>query len=319
MPSRRDPIEEALTELARVHAVASDDAAALLIDALAAQYPAVIARAAVLAGEMELRELEPDLVAAYDCLRQDPEKLDPVCEAMKEVVATLFGFESNGPDVYLHAVRHVQPAGFDNQDVASPLRGLAIQALVNIERPEALTIATDMLTDDEDWARMGAAKALRAIGSQAGAHVLRYKALTGDPSLEVMNECFAAMLEYSPSWVDAVAPYLLSSNDGVATMAALAIAEARPYGALSHLQQAWEEQRSPDTRDAVLQAIASLRSDEAVAYLISLVEGESMTAMQALTALTLYAASESVVEQVRAAATANKRREVYAMFERLFG
>jgi HEAT repeat protein len=102
-------------------------------------------------------------------------------------------------------------------------------------------------------------------------------------------------------------------------MAALAIGEARPPGALAHLRQSWESQTNPDVREAVLNAIASLRSDEAVEFLVELVNGESMTALQAMSALTLYAASESVVSRVRAAAKGNKRPEVAAMFQRLFG
>jgi HEAT repeat protein len=238
---------------------------------------------------------------------------------MKEIVAALFEWSSLAPEVYLRAASHVQLAGWDNQDVGAPLRGLAVQALVKVEHPEALTLATDMLHDAEDWARIGAAKALRALSSEASAHVLRLKARTGDPSPEVYSDCFGAMLEYSPAWVDGVALYLDHANEGIATMAALAIGEARPPGALEHLRQAWESQTNPDVREAILNAIASLRSDEAVAFLVELVQGESMTALQAMSALAVYAASESVVSRVRAAAKANKRPEVAAMFQRLFG
>ena len=146
------------------------------------------------------------------------------------------------------------------------------------------------------------------MGTDASAHVLRLKAHTGDPNAEVLGECFGAMLEYSPDWVDAVAAFLVSGNDMAASMAALAIGEARPRDALEHLKQAWQSQTQPDTREAILNAVASLRSDEAVAFLVELVAGDSMTAMQAMSALTLYAASEHVVSQVRAAAYANKRR-----------
>jgi hypothetical protein len=127
------------------------------------------------------------------------------------------------------------------------------------------------------------------------------------------------MLEYSPAWLEAVARFLVAADDAIAITAALAIAEARPTGALEHLLHAWEEQSNPDVRETLLQAIAALRSDEAVDFLVGRVQGESMTALQAMSALTLYAASDAVVARVRAAAQGNKRREVAAMFERLFG
>ncbi len=319
MPPKRDPIEEGLSALSRASITPSDQAAEAIADGLKSRYPAVVARAAVLAGELDLRELEAPLLSAYERLSEDPEKLDPACVAMKEIAATLFGFGTQAPNVYLHAAGHVQLAGWDNQDVGAPLRGLGVQALVKIEHPSALTLATDMLTDDQDWARIGAARALRVMSFEASAHVLRLKLRAGDLNAEVLGECFGAMLEYSPAWIDVVAAYLTSENDVLASLAALAIGEARPAGALEHLKQAWESQTQPDTRETILNAIASLRSDEAVAFLVELVKGESMTALQAMSALTLYAASESVVSQVRAAAKANKRREVASMFERLFG
>ena len=135
MPSKRDPIEAALTELNVAARVPSDEASMLVRDGLKSRFPMVVAMAAQYASELELRELENALVAAYERLSEDPESLDPVCAAMKEIVATLFGFGTPAPEVYLHAARHVQVAGWDQQDVGAPLRGLGVQALVKIEHP----------------------------------------------------------------------------------------------------------------------------------------------------------------------------------------
>jgi HEAT repeat protein len=306
---------------------ASNDAAGAIRPGLESRHAVVVARGAVLARELDLRELDTSLVAAYETIAQDPESFDPVCAAMKEIVATLFEFGTEAPGVFLHAVKHVQQAGWDNQDVAAPLRGLAIQALVKIEHPAALTVATDILVDglpasserdDGMAARVGAAKALRTLGSEASAHVLRLKVTTPDPSAEVYGECFAAMLEYSPAWLDAVGAFLVSQNDVLASMAALVIGETRPAGALEFLAGAWEAQSNPDVREALLSAIASLRSDEAVEFLVQLVGGESISALQAMSCLTLFAANQTVVSRVRTVAKSNKRREVAAMFERLF-
>jgi hypothetical protein len=330
MPPKRDPSAAELAVLDRAATLPFDEAGDAIRAALASRHEPVIARAAQLAGRLDLRHLEHDLVATYKRLAVEPEKLEPVCAALKEIVATLFLFEAPVPEVYVHAAKHVQLAGYDNQDVGAPLRGIAVQALVKIEHPLALTMATDMLMDgltpasavrdDGQMARIGAARALRAVGSETSAHLLRLKVGSGrEPSAEVYSECFAAMLEYSPAWIDAVAGFLTADNEVIASMAALAIGEARPASALEHLARAFETQTQPDLRETILNAIASLRSDEAISFLVGLVKGDSMTALQAMSALTLYAASESVVSQVRAAAKANKRREVAAMFQRFFG
>jgi hypothetical protein len=51
---------------------------------------------------------------------------------------------------------------------------------------------------------------------------------------------------------------------------------------------------------------------------VQLVGGESISALQAMSCLTLFAANQTVVSRVRTVAKSNKRREVAAMFERLF-
>ena len=328
MPAKRGPIDVELAALNRAPALASDEAVQAGRLALASRHPPVVARAAQLAGELSLRQLEPDLIASYQRLAVDPEKLDPVCAAMKEISATLFALDAATPEVYLHAVRHAQLAGWDNQDVGAPLRGVAVQALVRIEHPAALTLATDMVMDglpasaerdDGLMARIGAVKALRAIGSEASAHVLRLKVRAGgEPSAEVYAECFGGMLEYSPIWGERVAEFLTGGDEGLASLAAIVIGEHRPANALAYLTQALETTLHSDLGQTFLDAVASLRSDEAVDYLIGLIGQDTDTAIRAISALRPFSPNDMVRQRVREAAASNRRAQVLTWFEHYF-
>ena len=79
MASKRDPAERELSALNRATLLPSDEAAELVLEGLASRHAAVVAQAALIAGELELREVVPGLIDAYLRLATDPEKLDPVC------------------------------------------------------------------------------------------------------------------------------------------------------------------------------------------------------------------------------------------------
>jgi HEAT repeat protein len=204
-------------------------------------------------------------------------------------------------------------------DLAAGLRRQAVLAMVRTDDPNALVTAADLLADPKTVVRAGAANALRVIGSQAAVLLLRFRIKSGERRPDVLAECFAGLLEHSASNLDVVAEYALGENEGIASMAALAIADARPAGAFDVLKAAWETHRNPEMREIVLNAIAGLRTDEAVDFLIELVSRDSVTAIDALTTLTLYAADSGVVARIEAEAKANKRPEVHATFRRLFG
>jgi HEAT repeat protein len=282
-----------------------------------------VIQAADLARALEYRELAPALTDAYERLAANPVKLDPTCGAMEAIVRALDAFEEPARAVYAHAVKHVQLSPmFDDEmqqiDLAAGLRRQAITAMVRTDDPEALVAATDLLADPKTVARAGAANALRVIGSQTAVMLLRFRVKSGERQPAVLAECFASLLEYSGSNIDLVAEYALGDDEQVASLASLAIADARPSGAFDVLRQAWETHRNPDLREIILNAIAGLRTDEAVDFLIELVGRDSVTAIDALTSLNLYAADRTVVTRIEAEAKANRRPEVLATFRRNF-
>lgn len=282
-----------------------------------------VIHAADLARTGEHRELGPDLIEAYERLAANPTRLDPSCSAMEAIVRALDAFEEPAREVYAHAVKHVQMSPlFDDEmeqiDLAAGMRRQAILAMVRTGDPKALEAATDLLADPKTVARAGAANALRVIGSEAAVMLLRYCVKAGERKAEVLTECFAGMLDYSAANLDLVTVYALGDDEVIASIAALAIADARPAGALDVLRGAFSAHRNPDLRDMLLSAIAGLRSDEAVAFLIEMVGRDSVTAISALTALHPYGADRGVVARIEAEAKANKRPEVLATFRRMF-
>jgi len=282
-----------------------------------------VIQAADLVRRGEHRELAPDLIEAYQRLAANPAKLDPSCSGMEAIVRALDAFEEPAREVYAHAVKHVQMSPLlDDEmqqiDLAAGMRRQAILAMVRSGDPRALEAATDLLADPKTVARAGAANALRVIGSEAAVLLLRHCVKRGERKTEVLAECFAAMLDYSASNLDLVTGYALGDDEVIASIAALAIADARPAGALDVLRDAFAAHRNPDLRDVLLSAIAGLRTDEAVAFLIEMVGRDSVTAISALTALHPYGADSSVVTRIEAEAKANKRPEVLATFRRIF-
>jgi hypothetical protein len=138
----------------------------------------------------------------------------------------------------------------------------------------------------------------------------------GDP--ETCFECFAGLLDYSGDSLEYVTSFLGHEDSAVASMAALAIGEHGGGDALQRLKDAWYEQTNPDLREALLNAVASVRSDSAIDFLIELVGGEAMTAIMVLGVLSRFRSDARLVERIREAAEANDRRPVLSAFESIF-
>jgi HEAT repeat protein len=299
----------------------SSPSRATLLDALTSQSNVVVARAAEIACELEAQDLTPDLIAAYERLAADPFELDKGCLGMKAILGALFALEADASEVYLHAVRHVQfDSGTftkDPVDSAEELRGAAAQVLVKTEHPQALDEIASLLLD-KVRVRLAAVRALRAASSHAATLLLRMKLLIQEHDPEVCYECFSGLLEFSQDSMDYVASFLEHEDPAVASMAALAIGDHGGAEALIQLKNAWYRQTNPDLKEAILNAIASLRSDEAVDFLIELVAGETMTALMALGVLSRFRSDSRLVERIQEVAAANKRSPVLSGFEDLF-
>jgi hypothetical protein len=138
---------------------------------------------------------------------------------------------------------------------------------------------------------------------------LRLKALAGDEP-EVLGECFTALLRAEGAGSLAfVAPFLSSPDDAVAEAAALAVGESRLEGAFEVLHDAFERTIGRSLRRTLLLAAALLRRENAVAFLLELVEsGAEQTSADASAALAIYAQDPTIRERLAEAQQTRVKR-----------
>ena len=240
-----------------------------LVKCLASKISLLAAKAARIVGECKVDDLAPQLVDAIQRFMIDPVASDRRCEAKLAIVKALEALEYPSYEPFLRGIRHVQmePSFGPPVDTAIELRALSAIGLVRANYPDVGVELVTLLADKQRDARIGAARALAYWSTGAGALLLRFKILTGDPEPEVIGECFSGLLYIEPRSLDFVAAYLDDAEPAIAEGAALALGE-------SHREEAFEilKQHVQPTilRPTIMLAIALLRNDTAVEYLRSL-------------------------------------------------
>jgi HEAT repeat protein len=280
----------------------------------------VAAVAASTVERLEAVALVQDLVQAFLELMKDPGKRDPGCEALIAMAKALVSMGEPAAKVYFEGVHHVQMEGSFGPpiDAAAPLRGLCAQGLARMGHPDALLECVTLLADREPAARAGAVRAIGDAGLPEGVLLLRLKALIPDANEQVTAECFASLLRLSPGpSLEFVAGFLRSRSDEIAEAAAFALGESHMQGAFPLLRLAWDKIAHADRKRVLLHAIALLRLDQAVEFLLARVaEDRDAAAGDALAALALYGRDESVRKRVEE--IIRKRPALKGVFERDF-
>ncbi|MCU1259147.1 MAG: hypothetical protein JWO80_2032 [Bryobacterales bacterium] len=288
-----DPTEQALHALRQVRN--PSDLAPFLRNKSAA----VVARAAKMAAEMEGGDLTAELVEAFRRLMKDPAKLDKGCQALINITTAFAKRDAAVAEVYCAGIRHVQmEASYGPPvDAAAPLRAISAIGLVRMAYPEALLHAVDLLLDDWSEARSGAVRALAESGRPEAELVLRHKARIGDKRSEVTGECFSGLLRLGPRVraLPFVAEFLEHANGEVAEAAALALGESHLAEAFPLLAAAFAR----NSRTAILWAMALLRQDQAIEFLLRQVEeAPGRTAAAAVQALAIYDGDTAIRKRV---------------------
>lgn len=262
----------------------------------------VVAAAAATAERLEASALASDLVEAFDRQMRDPSKLDPGCKASIAIVQALVQLEDAAAKVFFSGIRHVQKEGSFGPpvDAAAPLRGLCARGLARMGHPDALLECVTLLADSEIPARTGAVRAIADSGRPDGVLLLRLKTLLGDKEIEVIGECFSALLSLDPGGsLEFVARFLNSGVEGIPEQSALALGESRLAGAFPILRDAWEQGGAREQRRTLLVAIAMLRVDEALEFLLERLRSEGgHVAADALAGLVFYARDEAVATRI---------------------
>lgn len=282
----------------------------------------VVAAAATTAAQLEVGGLAPELAEVFLELMRDPSKRDPGCKALTAIAKALAGMDAPAPQVYFAGIKHVQmEASYGPPvDAAAELRGLCAQGLARMVHPDAPLECVRLLVDSEVAARVGAIRALGETGKHEAMLLLRLKALIGDNEGEVLGECFAALLRLDPKHsLEFVAEFLRNADEEVAERAALALGESRLPGAFTLLCQALEEIVRPPKRRILLAAIAMLRLDEAIEFLITRVAEESeQSAADSLAALAPYSRDDALRARIRRTVDGRKSPHLRAVFDREF-
>lgn len=318
-----DPIELALERLANLRTESDLSlVAAELRKLLRDRSNLVVAKAAKIAGELRLADVVPELVAAFDRLMTNPVKLDKRCAATFELAAALHALDYVEPEIYRRGIRHVQKeASFGPPvDEAAKLRAQCALGLVRTNDPDALALVTDLLADAEPHARIGAIRALGACGGDAGALLLRYKALTGDKDPEVFAECLTALLGADFERSLPLIRVLVDSDDEErAGLAVLALGSQRRSEAFKVLREKWERTAYGDLRKTLLTAMAMIRLDEATEYLVGLVGDQSaQMAREVILALSVYHCDDKVRERLARQIQESENRQLQCVMQELW-
>ena len=315
--------EDCLEELHRLRGrLPSAEASAEMHAYLCHKSNLVVAKAAKLACEFELHELRADLVAAFDRFMQDPAKSDHGCSAKTEIVRALESLAAPEGSVFLAGIRHVQMEGSFGPpiDTAPGLRAASAMGLVHMNHPDAILEIVSLLVDSEADARVGAVRALAWSGRPESVPLLRLKVLQADPSVNVMGECFMALLAIAPgSSVDFVARHLDSRNAALAEAAALALGESHLERAVEALIHKWGVHAAATLQSALVSALALARTDNAVDFLFSKIETASeRLAVEIISTLALYKHDDRIRDRVAALVDSRQNDTIREAFRSAF-
>jgi HEAT repeat protein len=251
-------------------------------------------------------------VTAFDRLLVDPVKRDPGCVGKTAIADALYRLGAGEEELFLRGIRHrqMEPVWGGRTDTAGGLRSACGFGLVRMHAPCALLELAGLLADPETPVRVEAARAIAYGGSHHALPILKLKILVGDAEGEVVSECMGAMLQIAPSEsLEFVCGFLDADDLMRREAAALALGASRVPSAFEVLTAWWDRTHDLALRRTALLAIAILRSDRSIAFLLGLVaEAEGPIAREAIRALAVYRDDTSLAERVRDVARA--RRDV---------
>jgi hypothetical protein len=293
-------LEETLAKLAEIRdAPTSEVGIATLRQVLRSKNSVAVAQAAKMVGEFAIAQLIPELVAAFARMMANPTETDKGCLAKKEIAEALYRLEYSEESLFLQGIRHVQMEAVwgGKEDTAARLRGVCALGLVRMNYPNVMNELADLLADPKPEARIAAARAIAYTENPEGSPLLRLRVRIGDEP-QVISECLVALLKLAPVqslslFKDFLStrkePLGLVQNAETAEVAALVLGESRLPEAFDILRSWWEQVHAPELRRSGLLAIAMLRHDEALEFLLSLVaEGKISQAEDAIAAHSIY-------------------------------
>ncbi len=272
----------------------------------------VVAKAADLIREFDLRQLTPDLLAAFDHFFGDPVKSDPQCWAKNAISRALTAFEHHDPAVFLRGMKHIQnePAWGASSDSAATLRSTCAVALVqcrSLTDADLLSHLIELFADKEKSVRTVAIQAIANVGAPSSALLLRLKATIAKDEPEVLGACYTGILVLEGAKAIPWISRFLTPGDDAAAEAALALAGTHSGTAFEALRDRFPHVSDPWFRSVLLSAIALTRQDGALEFLFELVRTESLQAEAAIEAILRAGPSAEVAGRLQQLVAGNSR------------
>lgn len=287
-------IEAAVDAVSALRDISPEHALPRLRDALSDRVNLVAAKGAKIAAELQLRQLIPDLLGAFDRLFVKPAERDPQCWAKNAIAQALVDLDYREHAPYLMGARHVQmePVWSGQEDTAQTLRGICLLALVtchDIPRAETFRILVDAMADKSQVVRVEAVRAVAEMEGEEASLLLRLKARMGDEQAAVTGQAFDSLLRLEPARaLPLVKGYLVNGSAELKEEAALALGASRNAEAADILLEALPHAVEPYFRKTVLRALGASRQEKAIAFLRGLVEAGGMDVAGAKEALALH-------------------------------
>jgi HEAT repeat protein len=315
MPGKRS-FDEQIAALDRLSQLPPEAAVEPLRKALTNRNNFLVAKAADLIRKLQLTQLTPELLTAFDRFFENPTKTDPQCWAKNAISRALAAFEHQDAELFLRGMKHIQPEPTwgGSSDSAGTLRATCALALVqcrSIPEPVLLEHLVDLLADQDKSVRVEVVRAIEQVGSGSAALLLRLRAALGaGPSSdepEVLGACYGGILRLEGPKAIAWVSRFLAAGDDAAGEAALAIAGTHSHEGFEALRKTLDAARDPWFRSVLLSAIALTRQDEAVEFLLELVRTESLQAEAAIEALLRSMPSEEITNRLEALVANNPR------------
>jgi hypothetical protein len=301
---KNDPIVSALARLDEIP-LDTPEGKAEFIKALAAKSNLVVAKAARRAGNAHWIDLAPAMESAFDRMMAKGVAIDKGCAAMIAIARALIAMEHDAPELYLRGMRYVQMEGSYGPpiDTAAELREVCAMGLANSAWPHKLRDMVPLLGDGEWKVRVGAIRAIAAVGGEPACLLLRFKIIAGDCEPEVMSECFAAVLDLEGGeGVRVVAQAASSGKAEFREAAILALGASRRPDAVEWLKEKFQSTIDREGRRAILLALSTSRVEAAIDFLLELMRsGAGSVPAQAEEALKIHARDEQLCARMEEA------------------
>ena len=278
----------------------------------------VVARAADLARDLDLRALVPELASTFQTFLEKPAKADPQCWAKDALSKALHHLGHDEAKLFLQGMRlhQTEPVWGGQSDVAGTLRSNCAHALIDcheLTHQVLLLHLLELIHDEDKAVRAEAIRAIAQAGGDSAILLLRMRALIAGDDASVIGHCYAGLLSLEGIHAVPFVAQFLRKQDECSGEAAIALGETRTPEALSALlaclhppdtaprnKPRADAYLEPEFASVLLSSIALTRQPQAIETLLELVATESSYAEAALEAIANAGYNADILDRLKA-------------------